>query len=274
MNSQVSYLNKPRRNLVLAAIAAIVAVNSLILLAPDMESKDYYGNLLAPITASVAVAFGLIVVARQKLSGLFGRAYGALAFGLALWLVAEVLWSYYAIGLQIEAPFPSLADAFWLAGYGPLSYHLLVMARFYGRVNKQTLVIVSVATAIFATSYVNSVIDSSVLSGETELLPLYISIAYPVLDAMMVIPAVLVLLTPIRGQLTSVPWIFISWLLTTAGDAMFGLTAVANLTAEVTLWNLFYNAAYICMAAGLYWYNRYFIFDAKKLTNEWMAASR
>lgn len=274
MSSSTFDFKKPRRNLILAAVAAILAVNAVILFAPDVDSRNYYGNITGPVTAAVAAAFALIVVKRQKLSGIFGRTYAALAIGLALWFIAEGLWTYYTIGLQVEAPFPSLADVFWLAGYGPLGYHLFATARFYGRVKKHTTIIVSVAAAIFAAAYVNSIVDSSMLSGENSYIPLAITIIYPILDAVMVIPVVLILVNPVRGQLTSIPWIFISWIFTTSADAMFGQTVVANLAAEVTIWNLLYNAAYICMAAGLYWYNRYFIFDEKKLTVAWLRAHR
>lgn len=272
--NQTFDFKKPRRNLIVATIAAIVAVNSGILLAPGIESKEFYGNISGPITAAIAAGYGLLIVYRQGLSGIFGKTYGALALGLSLWLVAEVLWTYYTVGLQIALPFPSLADVFWLAGYGPLAYHLFVTAKFYGRVKKHTLIIVSVASAIFVTSYVNDIVDSSALSGDGAMLPLAITISYPVLDVVMLIPAVLILVNPVRGQLTSIPWIFISWVLTTSADAMFGHTTVANLAAEVTVWNLLYNAAYICMAAGLYWYNKYFIFDEKKLKNSWLMANR
>ena len=251
-----------------------MAVNSIVLFAPDVKSRNYYGDILGPITASIAVAYGLIIVRRQGFSGLFGRAYAALALGLALWLIAEGLWAYYTIGLQIEVPFPSLADVFWLAGYVPLGYHLLVMAKFYGRIKKRNLIMVCVATAIFAAAYINDIVEPSLLLDNDELLPLAISVAYPLLDAVLIIPVVLVLLTPTRGKLTSIPWIFVSWLLTASADAIFGHTVVSNLAAEITIWNLLYNAAYICMASGLYWYNRYFIFDEKKLTNEWLIANK
>jgi len=272
MASQTVDFKTPRRNLIIFTIVAIMAVNSVILFAPDMESRNYYGDIMGPITASIAVAFGLIIVRRQGVSGMFGRAYAALALGLALWLIAEVLWAYYTIGVQIEVPFPSLADAFWLAGYAPLGYHLFVMAKFYGRIKKQNLIIVCAATAVFAAAYISNIMDSSLLSE--SFLPLAISVAYPLLDAALIIPVVLVLLTPTRGKLTSIPWIFISWLLTAAADVIFGHTIVSNLAAEITVWNLLYNAAYICMASGLYWYNRHFIFHEKKLNDKWLIANK
>jgi hypothetical protein len=251
-----------------------MAVNSLILFAPDMESREFFGNVLGPLTAGVAASFAIVIVARQGISGLFGKTYGSLAIGLVLWLIAESIWSYHAIGQQIAVPFPSLADAFWLAGYMPLGYHLFVTAKFYGRVKTSTLIMVSVAAAIFATAYVNDLIESSTLAETDGLLPLAITIAYPVLDVVMVIPAVMILINPVRGQLTSIPWIFISWLFTTSADAMFGHTAISNLAAEITLWNLLYNAAYICMAAGLFWYNKFVIYDEKELNDIWLRENK
>jgi hypothetical protein len=60
----------------------------------------------------------LLVTWRHKLDGLHGRTYAEFVAGLALWFVAKVLWSYYELDAEID-PFPSLADAFWIAGYAP-----------------------------------------------------------------------------------------------------------------------------------------------------------
>jgi len=53
---------------------------------------------------------------------------------------------------------------------------------------------------------------------------------------------------------------------TAVADSIFGFTAVTSIAGDISVWNLFYNAAYLSMAAGLFWHNRYMIFDAKRAT--------
>lgn len=258
-------MKKARRNMIIGLIVATLAVNSIILLAGDVESKNYFGNLLRPILAAVATGLAIIVVSRQKAKGVFGRSYVALAAGLALYLIAELLWAYYAIGVGIEVPFPSLADAFWLAAYGPFGYGLFTLSRMYsyGKKNGKALIITGIAVAVFACYYVAQLVAVSDLSTTDGVVATIIGISYPILDCILIIPALLAVMSAGRGYLTSVPWIFVSWIFTAIADGIFGFTAVASIAGDVSIWNLFYNAAYASMAAGLLWHNKYMIFDKK-----------
>ena len=258
-------IKSARIKLVIGFIAATMAFNSLILFAPNTESQNYFGNLLRPISAAVALSLAIIVVSRQKVSGIFGRSYLFLACGLGLYFIAEILWGYYSIGLGIEVPFPSLADAFWLAAYAPFGYGLFSLSRLYSKQGKSRMkaaAIMSLSVAAFASYYVLQLISVSDL---TDPLPLAISITYPILDAILLVPALLVILSSGKGYLTSVPWIFVSWVFTTIADGIFGFTAVTSIAGDLSIWNLFYNAAYLSMAAGLFWHYRYMIFDPKRV---------
>ena len=71
-----------------------------------------------------AAILSLVIVYRQGLDGLLGKAYAALAIGISFWFIAEMIWTYYQVGLGIESPFPSVADLFWLIGYLPFIYYM------------------------------------------------------------------------------------------------------------------------------------------------------
>jgi hypothetical protein len=265
---QQSFLNiaKERRNLVIALAISIIAINGLVFFTAGSEIEIFVGDLSRIGTISAAAILSLVVVARQKTSGLFGRAYASLAASLVLWVVAESIWGYYELGLGVETPFPSIADAFWLAAYGPLGYHLFSTAKFYGKgVKKSTIVIVGVAAVLFLAFYVQAIAGIFALEGPDALPSLAISIAYPVLDVILIVPAVLIVTNAGRGQLTSIPWIFVGWILLVIADSLLGITAVTSFTGDVFHITMTYNAAYLCFMAGLVWYNKQFIPDAKKL---------
>jgi hypothetical protein len=266
---QQSTLNiaKERRNLIVGLLAAVIVVNAIVFLTHGTEIEQYIGDLSRVGTIGSAVILSLIVVKRQKFSGLFGRAYAALAIALALWLVAESIWAYYEIGLGIETPFPSLADLFWIAAYIPLGYHVFSTARFFGKgIKKHTVLIVSAAGALFLYFYIQAIVGVSELEGPDALVSLAISIAYPVFDVILIVPAVLMVTNAGKGQLTSIPWIFIAWILLVIADSLLGITAVTGFTGEVFHITMTYNAAYLFFTAGLLWYNKLFIIDEKKLT--------
>ncbi|MFY3741546.1 MAG: hypothetical protein HMLIMOIP_002003 [Candidatus Nitrosomirales archaeon] len=262
-------IKKSRTKLIIGFIVATLAVNSIILLSGDAASQNYFGNILRPILAAVATTLALIVVCRQKLSGIFGRSYAFLAGGLVLYLIAEVLWGYFSIGLGIEVPFPSLADTFWLAAYGPFGYGLFSLFRLYSKQGKsqmKALAVVSLSVAAFSSYYILQLLSVSDLTEPDAAIAVAISIAYPILDSILIIPALLVILSSGKGYLTSVPWIFVSWIFTAIADGIFGFTAVTSIAGDISIWNVFYNAAYLSMAAGLFWHNRYMIFDTKRVT--------
>jgi len=267
-NPEIAIKNA-RLKLVIGFILVTVAVNSIILLAPDTESENYFGDILRPMVAAVATSLALIVVCKQKISGIFGRSYAFLAGGLVLYFIAEILWGYYSIGLGIEVPFPSPADAFWLAAYAPFGYGLFSLSRLYTRQGKsrmKALAVMSLSVAAFSSYYILQLISVANLTDPDAALPLAISITYPILDGILLVPALLVILSSGKGYLTSVPWIFVSWIFTTIADGIFGFTAVTSIAGDISLWNLFYNAAYLSMAAGLFWHYRYMIFDGKRVT--------
>lgn len=254
------------RVVLLALFAAIATASLFVLISVSVQEMNFRGNIMTTVTSASAVMFSALVVFRQKLDGLFGRAYAALASGMTLWFVAEMIWAYNSIVLGIELPFPSFADVLWLAGYGPLGFHLFSTSRIYGaRIKSAKTLAVSVAVAAFSLVYIYGLVSVSELTGPNADAELAITIAYPVLDAILVVPAVIAILNSGKGELTAIPWIFISWVLTVLADSLFGFTAVMGIAHETTVWNVIYSAAYLFMAAGLYWHNRFFILSRRQL---------
>ena len=268
-------LKNERRKLTMILLAAIAVTNAFLLVAPTPELRSISGNLSAPITAGAAMVLGALVVREQGIKGLFGRAYVALAVGITLWTIAEVIWAYNAIALDIAVPFPSIADALWLVGYIPFAYYMFTTSSaVYGvHPRKKATLIVSLAVAAFSGLYMASLLSASQLTGPDAAQAITITILYPVLDSIIVVPAVLSLLNSGHGELTSIPWIFISWILTVVADGIFGYTIVTNTSESLQLLpDLIYNCAYLFMAAGVYWHYRYFVASNKKLDEIWRKA--
>lgn len=263
-NKHIIEIKSARRNLLLALIAASVAVNLAVIAVSGSDLVFVFSDLSRVLTIGAAMIFSLIVVFRQGTAGIFGRAYVALAIGIILWFAAESTWAYYELGLGIESPFPSLADGFWLSAYAFIGYHLFTMARFYGRgVKKYVIAIVGAGIAIFSGFYISELVAVTELVDDA-MLGLAISVAYPVMDAVLFMPAIVIVLNSGRGYLTSIPWIFIGWIILGIGDTLLGITAVQNFEGDLVLINTFYTMAYLSFAVGLYWYNRFFVFNPKK----------
>jgi len=260
---------KERRKYILGLIIAVAAVNGLIALVMGSDVNFVYYDIVRIGTIASAVVLSFAIIARQGTAGLFGRAYTALAIGLGMWLVAESTWGYYEIVLGEESSFPSIADAFWLGAYGGLLYYVFSLYKFFGRGMRSYAIIgVIAAIAIFSYFYMQSLVSALVPpDGEAGdvVLPLAITMAYPVLDFILFIPAILIVFNSGKGQLTSIPWIFVSFILTGIADILLGYTLLGGFENDVTIVTMLYNSAYLCMAAGLIWYLRFFISGQRQI---------
>jgi hypothetical protein len=272
MEKQFVELNmtKERRKYVAGLIIAIAAVNGFVTMVMGSETNYVYFDILRIGTIGSAAVLSLVVFGKQGTSGLFGRSYTALSVGLMMWLVAESVWGYYEVILAEESPFPSIADAFWLGAYAGLLYYVFSMYRFFGKgVKPYQLVAVMGIIGTFGFFYLQSLISVSLpLEGESlddYILPLAISVAYPVLDVILLVPAVLIVLNSGKGHLTSIPWAFVSFIFVAIADILLGYTAVTGFQNDVTIITIMYNGAYLVMAAGLLWYLRFFISGRKQV---------
>jgi hypothetical protein len=261
-----------QRKILSLLVTCIVVITLLLVLSPD-DSSTLVADIIIPSCAGAAAVLSLIVVYRQKIDGLFGRIYLALAIGNTLWFVAEVIWTYYEIGLKIENPFPSVADLFWLIGYAPFVYYILKSYKFFNSNNtlsKPIVITVFITAIILAACNILVTTDTYQFSKQQDITLFLISIAYPILDITFIIPAALIILNNSRiSQLTSIPWIFISMMITALADSIFGISSSAGIANEASLiWNPIYVVGYSLMAAGLYWHNRFFIFSKNKVIQE------
>ncbi len=253
-------IKKERRNLGIAYVAAAAAVNIVLLFVMGSSISSHVGDITRVATISAATALSVVVVAKQGIRGMFGKSYLALCVALSLWAVAESIWAYTEIVLGQRAPFPSIADGFWLAAYGAFAYYLYKLFKFFGRgVKKYKIVIVTLGAIAYVAYNAYSIITTSTISNYSDLGGVAISIAYPAMDGALFIPAVLTVLNAGRGQLTSVPWIFIAWILVGLADTMLGFDEVTGFQGDTSPISLVYNAGYLCFAAGLVWYIQFFI---------------
>lgn len=265
VRKEIREIRRGRKNLIIVLATVIIASNMIIL--ANSENLVGFTDISRILAIGSATFLSVMVIVRQGVSGIFGRTYFALAIGIILWLAAETTWGYYELVLQEERPFPSFADALWLAGYGPVGYHLFAMSKFYGRgVKKYKIVVVVAGIVIFSALYIQQLYSIFGDVEEGSELGLVISIAYPIFDAILFMPALIIVWNSGKGHLTSIPWIFISWISLGVADTLLGFLAVHNFEGDIFVINMFYLGAYFCMAAGLWWYNRFFIFDAKKVS--------
>ncbi|HJS81606.1 MAG TPA: hypothetical protein VJ742_02090, partial [Nitrososphaera sp.] len=242
----------------------------------DKSALLIFSDYSINAAAGAALVLSIAIVYRQKLGGLHGKTYAAFAIGLGLWFAAEVIQTYYEIGTEDEVPYPSVADALWLAGYGPFGYHLFATYRFFNKSARPHSLVIVVATtaAIFGLFVPITVLSSSLLSD--GLLELIVNVMYPTLDAALIVPAIMTFSILRKGRLTVIPWVLLSAsiLIIAAADSAFGYIAATNPDSEIWGFGVFYVAGYLCMAGALYCHNRFLIFSKARAVKIWQEENR
>jgi len=271
-------VNTIRKRLVISLIVCIVLVDSLVLLAPE-GTRLTIGDIVNPSSIVIATALSLLVVYRQKTDGLIGKAYAFLAAGLTLWCIAEILWSFTELVLGQKRPFPSISDGLWLIAYGPLIYYAFKMYNaFHNNSSKFSITLVSIGVAAYLLYIIPLTASTYELSKQEDIFLFLISISYSILDMVFIFPASLIILNAVRGarggELTSIPWIFLSMVVIAVADSVFGYTSVAGLDTLEWTSPPIYSAGYLLMAVGLFWHNRFFIFDEKRIIEKWQKDNR
>lgn len=195
--------------------------------------------------------------------------------GLVLWFIAELSWTQYELGLGIENPFPSPADAIWLAGYPFIIYFLFGISKGLSKqeiiYDREPIILVSVATALtlaYVFTFTYGIAD--IISNQQDISNRIITIIYPILDGIAFVPSILIIAKLWnKKRVDSIgPWILLagSILLITVADLGFGYSEVLGKTVEegrVGIWDAIYSAGYIVVAVSMNW--QYHILSTRKI---------
>jgi hypothetical protein len=239
-----------------------VVVMNIVLVFSSTEFKPVMIDLTAVLTSGAALftsgtAILFAYLGKHKL-----ESYRWLFTGLMFWFSAEVIWAFTRQVLGIEIPYPSIADWAWIIGYGFFAFYTYRILGKMGktdRIDKNMVLLVSVAVALSLAYILNMTFGvAEILSAAQDPVSTMVSLAYPLLDGILLVPSMVILWSLRKGDPTSNQWkmMSVSFVLLTIGDIGFGYSfALAPSVAEEFewVWAIFYNTGYICIVAGVLW---------------------
>ena len=182
--------------------------------------------------------------------------------GLVSWFSADLtlMYYYYALGIE-EQKLVSLTDGFWFAGYLFLALHLLTVLRSINSTIKPgVVIIVSSVTVLFIIYNIVSLISSEFLT-DVEFSAFVVTVAYPILDLVLIIPSAIILVSLRKDYQHSIPWFLssLSLLVNAIADDGYVNDFVMGNSQDLWVWDLFYATDFIIMAGALFWYNKFHI---------------
>ncbi len=215
----------------------------------------FFSDAITPIEAFAAFATAAILYNAHRVEKGIGvtRAYAAYSLGMLFWLIAECTWTLYALVFRIEIPFPSMADVFWLLGYFPLLVALLLQAwPFRDAFVPWKRVAIAVGMFLMTITILAATIPPFFAENAGEV-ALAVSVAYPVLDALLLSVAIPVFLLFRKGSYWR-PTLFIllGIMLQLFGDLAFAQSYLRGLYYPGSPIDLVFDYSYLTLALGFY----------------------
>lgn len=255
--------------IIISLLTIILVVCNVLVLGGD-GFYNLLNTLVSPLIALIA-CYLFYKAWETKRDAASQSLWAAMAWGFGLWGLADSIWAFYALVLQQETPYPSIADLVWIIGYIPLFYALITRLRtlkvtptrrqqylIYGL---NSILIVIILTFIVMPIFQNFTADRA-LEG-------IISLIYPLGDLGLVILTSLILILLREGRY-SVIWrlIFTGIFIMTVSDLLFVYSTWreiyfpdSHVNAITILVDTTYNLAYIFIALGIYIYRFIWNFD-------------
>ena len=240
--------------------------NSFIIFA-DSDSKVIYSNWVLIINSLIAVGLSAIILIKDKdreegKVGKIEKANILLAVGLIFWFIANIIWAYYELVLDIVSPVPSLADIFLLSAYGFLICRLTIVYRKIGHTtNKKFLFLIVSGTGLFLIYILNLTLENTETSNFRGLMLFVVTVAYPTLNSVLTVLALMILLGIKNERHHFIPWIceLVGLLAIVIGDSWFAIIVLTTFVEQLWMSVLLLSAHYLLIAGGLIWYLRYVI---------------
>jgi ABC-type branched-subunit amino acid transport system substrate-binding protein len=246
----------------LGVIITIVIGNSIIIFA-DSDSKLIYSNWILIVNSLIAAGLSAMVLFKDKDSNEGeDKTNIFLTLGLVFWFIANIIWAYYEVVLDIVSPVPSLADLFLLSAYGFLIYRLINVYRNLGHItNRKILLLIISGTGLFLIYILNLTLELSELSNFRGLMLFVVTIAYPTLNSILTVIALMILIGIKKEKHHFIPWIceLVGFLAIVVGDSWFAIIVLTAFVEQIWMSTLLLSAHYLLIAGGLIWYLRYYI---------------
>ena len=240
-------------------IISIVIANSIIYFAEPIESKIMYTNWILLVNSAVAAGLSvslLIMALKQKILNQHTKIHCAIAIGLVLWLCANIQWFLYELdGVVPEVP--SMADLFWIAAYPFFGYSLYcTFGKFYQKYQIKKVLFISIGCGVLFISYIIYIaVNLSVLSSPRGIMLFCIILVYPVLNVILIIPAIAMLIGVKKEPDLSIPRMCesLSLISLVIADSWFAVIFLSNMVEVIWYSNLVIVDHYIIISAGLLW---------------------
>jgi hypothetical protein len=232
------------------ALPLIIALSVLPVFLPESQARAC-SDQLSIAGVALCVLVSLYIVTTRSGGGFQAMGVSILA-GMSLFLVAEVLWGYYEMALGENVPYPSLADLFWILGYGPLIFiGVQTVWKYHDYLTVRNLVLIFLGWFVFFVFFVLPAVMIGYADSADILSAVTVS-AYPFLDSILLLFLVAILAIYRRARLL-IYWRFLTAgiILFALGDLLYAHFVIRGIYHSGSLPDIFLLSSYLVIAFGL-----------------------
>jgi signal transduction histidine kinase len=181
-----------------------------------------------------------------------------LALSFTSWFLAEQTWNLYEHVFMID-PYPSIADVFYISAPIFMLISLTIFLKSTGKkISKKSIVVASIISLIIL---VPSLIFTLDIDAENDPIEIIIAVSYPVVDAILLVPAIITILFLISKR-SSFFWLMIIMgiLIMLSADTGYLFLVIADEYVDGHPVDILWVSSYTIWAYMM----AYIIFESKK----------
>jgi hypothetical protein len=241
---------------------------SIALVSLTFGLQSYYPSLIGPLSnvfpaAGASAAFTSSLLCWKRYGFGLRRRFEAVWFffslGTGLWILAELTWASYYFILNVEVPYPSVADFFYIGGYLPMIAGLVLYLGAFSVAMSRKRLAVALASIAAAVTVAMGMVVPSELSQGLSALNIMTDLAYPILDLVLFSLTILCLAIFVGGRISKWWYLFGgASLLYVIGDEYFLYQVAAGNYYNGSIDDLFFILGYLTFALAFYAHRREF----------------
>jgi hypothetical protein len=229
-----------------------------------LDQRAIYVQIPVLVTQFSCLVASLVTVLRLGLKSSEGRYYLSLVITMGLWSCAQSIWAYSQIILQIDVPYPSIADFLWLLGYAPLSYHYYYSFSVWKQAKVVKLYSI-IGAIIFTSILVGNLIYLSLQSSaneEFDIVTTIVSNLYIVSNGILLVPAIVIMWSLSGRDILLLHRVLLCYfiIINMLGDIGFAYNEILVeedvFAQQEWIWWMIYTISYLLFIGGLIWYNK------------------
>ena len=155
---------------------------------------EFWSNTLNLIFSSILLAVCVVNNLKIGSSGSHGRAWIFFTLAIALWYIAERIWTLNEL-TDTDAWWSSFADLFWFVGYVfYFMFGVMYLKPFASQISRKNILLASlVSLLVLIIVFYNT-------ESKTDSYEYVLYASYPVADSLMLIPSILGMMLFFKGQ--------------------------------------------------------------------------